>query len=207
MLCLLLPWQPEVVVQPDLTTPRLAARSFYEAVDRGDEQALRQILVSGTQSERELAEAYSKLIVGAKRMADAAKKRYGDSADALASGAYPAIEIEKLNSAAVNESGDSATVQTPEMKQPMKFRRTPAGWQLTLDDFTQDDQNLKAQIAVISDVAIVFARLADEISQGRYATVQDAESAFAQNVSEAMTRTVREHPPTTAPATQPPGDR
>lgn len=188
---------------PDLSSPKSAAKSLYEAAERADEDAIRQILFAQSEPERELAEVYAKLIVSGKHFADAAKKRFGGAADAIAQGAFPVGEIDKLESATVKETGETATLQLPGERKPMTFRRTPAGWQLALADLSAAPDKLPAQIALTRDIAQVFAKLSDEIAAGKYATVQDAETAIQQQINEAMTKAARKRPPTTTPATYP----
>lgn len=188
----------------DLSSPKSAAKSLYEAVDRGDADAIRQILLAQSDPQRDVADAFARLILSSKNLADAAKKRYGGAADAIAQGALPMSEIEQLDTAIVKETGDTATLQTKAMIKPMTFRRTAAGWQVEVADLTAAPDKVAAQVTLTRDFADVFARIADDINAGKLATVQDAETAIQQQINEVMVRAARTNPPATRPASQPP---
>ncbi len=188
---------------PDLSSPRSAARSFYEAAERGDADAIKQILSGDTDLERELGDAYAKLIVSSRRFADAAKKRYGGAADAIAQGAFPAGEVEKIDSATLKETDDTATLQISSITKPLTFRRTDAGWRLVLTDLTSAPDKLEGQVELTRGLADAFSDLADDVTAGKYATVQDAETAIQQRINDVMVRSERKLIPTTKPATTP----
>lgn len=187
----------------DLSSPTAAARSLFEAVDRGDEAAIREILFAEDDRQREIAGAYATLVVSAKRLADAAQKRYGDSADAIARGALPDVEIQGLDAAVVKEAGDTATLQTPTMPRAMRLRRTDAGWKVLTEDPDIPPDRVAPQVSLTRDIAAAMSEVADEIAAGKYPAVQEAESAISQRINEAITRRVKTHPPSTQPTTQP----
>jgi hypothetical protein len=107
---------------PDLSSPKATVKSLYESIERGDEEAIRMTLLAESADQRGLGEAYARLMVAGKQFADAAKKRYGSAADALAQGAVMLDEIERLESATVKETGDTATLAGS--RQPGTARRT-----------------------------------------------------------------------------------
>src|SRR3954463_10460999 len=73
----------------DLSSPKSAAKSFYEAVNNGDANALRDCLLIEGKDQEQLAAAFSDVILAGKRLADAAHEKFSGSSDKLAAGALP----------------------------------------------------------------------------------------------------------------------
>jgi hypothetical protein len=194
---------------PDLSSPKAAAKSLYEAVDRADGEAIRTVFFSETDAQRKLADAYAEMILATKRLADAAESKYAGAAaadaDALALGAVPAEDVKRIDAADVkHDAPDRATLTMPLATRPMTFRKTERGWQLVISDFAGGaPDRVDAQIEMTRQITAVVTEVAEGIESDKYPTPHDAEQAIQQRMNEVMTRAVRKNLPATAPATQP----
>ena len=191
---------------PDLSSPKAAAKSLYEAVDRGDGEAIRAVFFTETDAQRRLADAYADMILASKRLADVAKQKYGGvaAADAFAQGAVTAQDVKRIDAAELKQlAPDRAALHLPLSSRPMNFRKTEQGWQLEISDFAGGaPDKIDGQTAMTKEVSDVVTEVADAIESDKYATPQEAEQAIQQRMNEVMTRAVRKNMPTTA-ATQP----
>src|SRR5687768_17915035 len=123
---------------PDLSSPKAAAKSLYQAVDRGDGEAIRAVFFTETDAQRHLADAYADMILASKRLADVAEQKYAGAAaaDAFAQGAVTAEDVKRIDAAELKtEGGDRASLHLPLATRPMNFRKTARGWQLVIADF------------------------------------------------------------------------
>jgi hypothetical protein len=185
-----------------LATPKSAARSLYAAVERSDEAALREIFFAEDDDQRQLAGAYAHLMVQAKRLADAAKRKFPGASEGLAQGVVTAEQIAQLEQAAVEEKGDTAIVRpTTRGAKEMVFRKTAGGWRLVLTDLAGASKDgVTEQITVVSDLATAISETADDLAADKFASAQEAETALRTKVNAVVTRAVKTNPPTTAPA-------
>ena len=188
--------------ETSLATPKSAARSLYAAVERGDETALREIFYAEDDDQRQLGGAYAHLMVQAKRLADAAKRKFPGSSEGLAQGVVTAEQIAQLEQAAVEEKGDTAIVRpTTRGAKEMLFRKTAGGWRLVLTDLAGASKDgVAEQIAVVNDLAKTITETADDIAADKFSSAQEAETSLRSKVNTVVTRTVKTVPPTTAPA-------
>src|SRR5438128_1370905 len=65
----------------DLSSPRSAARSFYEAMNNADNTAMRDCLLVEGEDQQQLANAFLDLVVASKKLSDAAREKFGAGAD------------------------------------------------------------------------------------------------------------------------------
>src|SRR5437588_9075913 len=72
--------------EPDLSSPRAAARSLYKAVDAEDGDAIIKIFYAKDDTERELARAFADLIVAGKKLADATKAKFNSTGESFGAG-------------------------------------------------------------------------------------------------------------------------
>jgi hypothetical protein len=189
----------------DLSSPKAAARSLYQAVDRSDAQAIREVLHTETDQQRQLADAFAEFLVSSKRLAETAKAKYGAAADPFVQGAVAAEDIARIESAEVQEESPGvASIALPGMLKASRFRRGEDGkWRLIITDFAgAAPERIQSQIAMTRDLTGVFDEVSESIQAGRYPTADDAEAALQDRTNNVMMRALRAATrPATAPAT------
>jgi hypothetical protein len=192
---------------PDLSSPKAAAKSLYQAVDRGDGEAIRAVFYTETDAQRQLADAYAEMILATKRLADVAKSKYAGTAaaGALALGAVPSEDAKRIDAAELKQDAhDRATLTLPLATRPMTFRKTERGWQLVISDFAGGaPDRIDAQVEMTRQITAGVTEVASGIEADKYPTPHDAEQAIQQRMNEVMTRAVRRNLPTTEPSTLP----
>ena len=193
---------------PDLSSPKAAAKSLYQAVDRGDGEAIRAVFFTENDAQRQLADAYAEMILASKRLADVAKQKYAGAAaaaDGLAQGAVTAEDVKRIDAAELKQDApDRAALHLPLATRPMNFRKTDHGWQLVISDFAGGTPDkIDGQVAMTREITGVIAEIAGGIESDKFATPQEAEQAIQHRMNEVMTRAVRKNMPATSPATQP----
>ena len=78
---------PSTRAAVDLSSPKSVAKSFYEAMNNSDGSAMRDCLLIDGENQQQLAGAFVDVILSGKKLADAAKDKFGPSGDKLAAGA------------------------------------------------------------------------------------------------------------------------
>ena len=192
---------------PDLSSPKAAAKSLYQAVDRGDGEAIRAVFFTETDSQRQLADAYAEMILATKRLGDVAKSKYAGAAaaDAPALGAVPTEDVKRIDAAELKQDApDRATLMMPLATRPMSFRKADRGWQLVISDFAGGaPDRIDAQVEMTRQITAAVTDIADGIEADKYPTSHDAEQAIQHRMNEVMTRAVPKNLPTTGATTQP----
>lgn len=189
-----------VFAQVDLGTPKSAAKSLYQAMQRGNASEVAQTIYTETPEQRRLIAAVSELLVAGKRLGDAAQARFGATAERFGVGTVIPEDLAQIESAEVKEADGIATITIPNQFAPMRFRKDATGWKLLVDDYLKVHEQSDAQAALLKDFASALTEISTEITAGRYPTAADAQTAVQQEFNEVMIRSTR---PTTAPATQP----
>src|SRR5438552_2727300 len=88
---------------PDLSSPKAAARSLYQAVEAEDGEAILKIFYAKDDSERELARAFADLIVAGKKLAEAAKNKFNATGEAFGGAVISKEDLAKMDQAQVSE--------------------------------------------------------------------------------------------------------
>lgn len=188
-------------IKVDLTTPRGAIRSLSSAVDAQDGAAILKVFYAADASERELAAAFSELILAGKRLGESARDQFGAVGDSLGSGVINPAELAKIDQAELRENGDRATLIPVGQSRPLQFRRSGNDWQLVVRDFANADDNLPRQASLLKRVARVFDEVTAGINAGNFASSQEAEAAIQTKLAHVMIRAATQA--TTRPATKP----
>lgn len=192
-------------VDLDLSSPKAAVKSLGRAVDAQDGEVILKIFYTADDTERELARAFSELILSGKKLGDAAREQYGSGGDTLGSGLMTQAEFAKLDQAEVKENGDLATLTPVGQSRPIRFHRTGTRWQLVIRDFANADDSLPRQVALLKHVSGVFTDMTDDIKAGKYGSSQEAEAAIQTKLANVMIRaaTQASSRPATSPASKP----
>src|SRR4051794_12454864 len=70
----------------DPSTPKGALKAFYEALEAGDAAAVRASFHTGSDAERQLADANAAQLTAAKALGDAARAKFAAAGDTLSRG-------------------------------------------------------------------------------------------------------------------------
>jgi len=185
----------------DLSSPKSAAKSFYESMNNADNNALRDCLLIDGQDQDQLAGAFIDVILAGKRLADAAHDKFGATGDKIGAGALNREDADNIEKAEQTDAGEESTLKISERSRPLKFRKTPSGWKLILLDYSGTKPDLiPDQIKLLTSLSAAMNDTADDITAGRFPTSGDAESAIQQRLSEVMVK--RYKPATTQSAPQ-----
>ena len=123
--------------------------------------------------------------------------------DGTTPGQPPPEQAAQLAAATVHIDGDSATVSIPDRPMPIKLRQLNGEWLIDLADFASaTPAQISEQAEVDHNLAAAIKEAADEITAGRYASAQEAESAVQQKIHAVISPAIKAIP-ATLPATVP----
>jgi len=188
--------------EPDLSSPKAAAASLYQAMQAQDEQAILKIFYAPQKADRDLAQAYADLIVAGKKLADAAKEKYGAANEAIGAGTIGVEGLAQLDRAEVKSTGDTATLTIPGQTKTVTFHRTGDRWQIVLSDFAGTAEGgTSRQVVLLKKVSEALSDTAAEIQAGKCPTAQAAEASIQGKLARVMIRAATQA--STRPATKP----
>jgi hypothetical protein len=163
------------------------------AVEMADGSALRDSFFASTEAQRDLVTAYADLIVAARHLRDSARDKFAPDNIAapnpamvrdgsLPGGPGPEDE-QRLANAEVKIDGDTATVQLSDRPKPIKLQKTDNVWRIDLADYAAVQAGqLIEQTEVNRNLAAALEEASQEITAGKYASAQEAESAVQQKI-------------------------
>lgn len=182
---------------PDLSSPRSAARSFIQAVQSGDGDAIRAIMLAEDEQQEKLAQAFTDLIVSGRKLGEAAGAKFGAAGVALGRGMIGAEDLDRINHAEITEENGVASLLLPGQTRPMKFRSIQGKWKLIVMDYAgAAPEQIPAQIELLRGIAGALSESAREIESGKFSTAPEAEEAIQQKLNAVMIHAVK---PTTRP--------
>jgi hypothetical protein len=170
---------------PDTSTPKKAAIAFAKAVQAGD-MTTAKTLATGSDSEWKLIKMMSETMVAVKAFSAAAAEKFGDQ------GKLPpdmAMDLSAdFESSDEKIDGDTATLisqKKPDDKYPPQLKKTATGWVLDLSNLEKDPASAPlTQIMPVMTKAMTTVTA--DIKAGKYATMQDAMTAFGQAMNAGM---------------------
>ncbi|MEO6436781.1 MAG: hypothetical protein ABIP55_13615 [Tepidisphaeraceae bacterium] len=187
--------------KPDWSSPKAAAKSLFVAISEGNRDAVRAGFYAGDDAQRLLADAMVDLIINGKKLGDAARVKFGASADPIARGMLDPADLGKLDAATVKETGDAATLDVPGQTRPMSFRKQDGNWRLVVTDFAgAAPANIANQTKLVRLMAAAIDEAATDVAAGKFKTVEAATTAIQQRLHAAMLASYR--PATTRATTQ-----
>src|SRR5262245_37101904 len=123
---------------PDFSTPRAAAKSFFNAIAAGDVVTIRAAMYTSAadDAQRKLVDAFTDVIAASGKLAAAARDKFGAAGDALGRTAIPKEEATRIDKADEKIDGETATLTIPDRPVPMKFHKTTGGaWKLIVTEY------------------------------------------------------------------------
>lgn len=193
--------------EQDLSSPKSAAKTLFNAINTGDRDAVAAALNSENEDQGQLAFAMADLIVAGKRLGDAAHEKFGSAGDPIGRGMLDPADPSKIDAATLNENGDSATLVLPNQTRPMSFRKRDGKWRLVITDFGgAAPDNIQKQIRLIRLMSEAIQTSATEVASGKYQTADAALTSIQQRLHGVMLtfyRPATTHAAAGEPTTQP----
>jgi hypothetical protein len=195
---------PARAADADTSSPKATVKSFYTAAQRGDAAAMRDLIVVENDPDQQLAGAFAKLILSAKRLGDVAKQKYPGAATAFAQGTVSPEDIALIDSADVTLSGDNATVKLSGKTDDLKLKKVGNAWRMSYGEpESKDPARRTKQLSLLQSITEAMTQSADEIAADKFPTVQDAENAVKERLGAVMAKATQSDPPATKPTTKP----
>jgi hypothetical protein len=188
----------------DLSSPKSTIAAMFAAVHDADATALKRTFLADTTETSDLSSSYADLVVATRRLREAARTKFNSDGGNLAMardgttpGKAPPEQAAQLAAAQVQMDGDQATVTIPDRAMPIKLKRVDGAWLIDLADFAAGTpQQIGEQAELDRNLAAALKEAADEITAGRYASAQEAESAVQQKIHAVITPAIKSLPPT-----------
>ena len=161
--------------EPDLSTPKNAAKAFAKAMETGDTEVMRH-LASGTDAQFAAVKNIADMFGGIRRYEAAAVKKFGDAGKLPPEAKVDLVaEVEKCDE---KIDGDKATLtdkSKPDEKHPMTLKKDNGNWKVNLNDADPKmvEMSPKARKAADAIDAIV-----KDIEAGKYKTAAEALGAL-----------------------------
>ena len=192
---------PSRGAEPDLSSPKAALKSLCKAVDAQDGTAILKTFYAADDGEKDLARAFSDLIVAGKKLNEASRAEFGSAGDGLGSGMMNPAELARLDQAEIQETGDTATLVPAGQSRTVRFHRTEGRWQVVIRDFANAGQDLPHQVSLLKKVAGVFNGVADDVAASKFDSSEEAEAAIQTKLANVMIHAATRA--TSRPATKP----
>lgn len=173
---------------------RQSGEKFAQALRDGDASTAHKYAITDDQSSK-LLDAMANLTKSHKKMADAAIAKFGDEGKVLAGNSGPARSqpqqfTKNLNDADIQVNGDTATVTPKDQRgQQVIFKKDGGTWKLDMTQFPNREQ-MESQLPMWDKMATAMSETGDEITAGKYKTVQEARMGLVQKMMAAMGRTL-----------------
>src|SRR5437773_1631405 len=90
-----------LAAEADLSSPKAAAKTLFNAITAGDRDTVRASLYAANDQQAQLASAMADLIVNGKKLGDAAEARFGAAGDPIGRGMLDPADLAKLDQASV----------------------------------------------------------------------------------------------------------
>jgi hypothetical protein len=186
----------------DLSSPKGAAKALAAAVARGDAEAIRGLIYVENDPQQQLVNSYANLILAAKRLGAAAKKRFPGVASPFTSGGIAPEEAAAIDAADVRITGDTATLKIQAREQVRHLRKVGETWKVIVSEEPagQNPELIIEQAARVQALAEALGSSADDIAAGRFRDADEARNAVRQRLAGAALKLL---PSTTNPATHP----
>lgn len=184
-------------VKFDLSTPKGAMKTFMTALMRGDADSAKKAVIAEA-AETKFIDEMAAATASFKKLADAAKVKYGDEGKTIAPFASDDARMDMLDSAQEAVTGDTATVSTPN-NEKIPLKKVGDDWKIEMSKMPNIAQ-MKQALPMFQTMKKMSDEFAAEISGGKYPTVADAKKAMETKMVEAITAQAVQATTTTAPA-------
>ena len=161
----------------DLSTPRAAIKSFYQALEDGNFERAKKAAIAD-KPQLEYIQGFVDLCQAMTQLGEAADEKFGADGAKLHF-PLPVAQLAALaDSAAIEEQGDTATCAI-NPKVPMTLKRSDGVWRVDLvTSFAGNVDKLQVQSTFQSQFAAAIKEVVGEIKAGKLASVVEARTAL-----------------------------
>jgi len=187
------------VIAADQSTPRGAIKMLTIAMNKGDAATIKQVFSTTNTTEAKMLDAVAEQKAAQAKFRDAVVASFSAEDARKLVGDYQVAEAQglmSLDSASEKIDGDSATVSIEDQK--LTLKKQDAKWTVPVPavEPAQADQ----QLAAIQREAKIYKSIADDITNGRFKSADEAGKALQLKALQQM---MTHEPGTTQPATAP----
>lgn len=183
--------------------PKATMRSLYAAVAKADTAAIQRLLVVQNDPDQQLVKAYADLILAGKQLGDTARQRFPGAVGAFAQGTMLPEDSHLIDTAEATIDGNRATLKLSGRIERVQFERIDGVWRMVVAQAESTPALREQQRTLLVDMADAMRKSAQEISEERYNTIQDAEAAVKERLGGVLAKALRESTPSTRPTTAP----
>jgi hypothetical protein len=164
-----------------------AGKNFITAFADGDVAKAKKYALTDDKSEKFL-DLFADLMKSNKKLVDAAVAKFGDAGNSIANSnlgmARKPQVMQSIDNAKIEVDGDTA-IATPENGKPTKMKKDGGKWKVDLTNMSEFD-NVDKQGPFFQKLAEANTKSAQEISDGKYQTLDEAKAGVRQNMMAAI---------------------
>ena len=181
-------WQVRADSTPDLSTPKQAATAFAVGLQHGDLAAIKDSTI-GAPEDYQLINTMARMVGAANKLRDAAVARFGpeEGKKIAASTVSSNDPYKELSESSEKIEGDTATIIKPgaSADNALRLRKVGAIWKVDISQFPQK-QTLSKTVPMLDAVQKVLVQASTDVSNGKYATADEAQKAIQQTMFQVM---------------------
>jgi hypothetical protein len=168
----------------DLSSPKATAKTFASAMEAGDSAAARKCFDVKDEEQGKAIDAVVELGGASTKLAEAARKKFGDANKILQGDDSPVGMAKELESAEEKITGDTATL-TPKSGRKMSLKKIGGEWKV---DFAAmiGNEKMDKVVPMFKAMAKALTETADEIGAGKFKTADEAKEAMGKKMMSAM---------------------
>jgi hypothetical protein len=192
---------------PDLSTPKHAAAAFAQGLQHGDLAAIKASTIGGPE-DYALINTMARMVGAANKLRDAAVARFGpDEGKKIAASTVSSSDaVKEVNDSSEKIEGDTAIILKPNANpdNALRLRKVGGDWKVDISQFPQK-QSLSRTIPMLDAVQKVLVQATSDVTNGKYATADEAQQAIQQTMFQVMAAEAQKRPsppPAAAPQKQ-----
>jgi hypothetical protein len=172
----------------DVSDIKKSGKAFVEAVSAGDADGARKYALTDQDSDKFL-DIMAEMSKSRKKLVDAAVAKFGDDGGKIVTGLGTmrgaSQIIHDIDNAKIDVEGDTATVNSSGSGRPVKFKKVGGTWKLDLTALS-DFSKINQQAPMMHKISESYDQSAEEITKGKYSTLDEAKAGVRQNMMAAV---------------------
>ena len=173
------------VVEASRATPRGTLKLLRQAMEKGDADALRSILLAEGEVQQQMVEAMVQTAQSVRGLREAAVEAFGEREAAALAGPQPAgdpAQMKEIDEAAETIEEDRAVVRFADVQvNPVTLVRRGEQWYVPVGELSAklNDRDLSERIEEIRTFNRVMGEVTAEIAAGKHQSAEQARQALA----------------------------
>jgi hypothetical protein len=163
------------------------AKKLTNAITDGDAATAKKYALTDEKSDK-LLDMVCELTKSNKKLVDAAVSKFGDAGNQISAGGNPGMRkpqvMQSIDNAKVEVDGDTA-VATPDSGKPSKWKKDSGKWKVDMTNMTELS-NIDKQGVFFQKLSEANQKSAQEISDGKYKTLDEAKAGVRANMMAAL---------------------